>query len=255
MAQAAGGARVPHLYAQPGHMLDGAQLQTCEIFDGFAGAHNWYADDYTLYTGPQGVSGTIAGGWKLTAVGLGTVLPTTNFRTGRLDIITTAAANDNTVLQQVGEPWAYVVGKRMWALFYVEINTATTFQALFGLAVGTPAPFAALPTDGLFFNKLTANSKYDFHARNTGVSTTVTGVDPANIADATPVFYGFTVSDGGRIDVWTGATFNQLAIVGSVLIGDAHIPTVGLTLHYAVQATTTSSRVLRVHAAMIDQVL
>jgi hypothetical protein len=107
------------LYSNSGHFLDGAPLEAVNTLSRIPGdaehvrMHSW-VNDFAHYSGPN--TAGEAGGWLLTETAAG--------GTNRVDVdddapygilrLSTGTTDDNSeILQMRGEPWKYVVGKKL----------------------------------------------------------------------------------------------------------------------------------------------
>jgi hypothetical protein len=132
--------------------------------------------------------------------------------------------------------------KDMWFVARIALPTSLTDkQVLVGMVNDAySGPISTLPTDGIFFNKVTANSDFDLHVRKAGVSTTVTGVLAAagvTLTVGTFVELAFnTVS--GAVQAYVNG--KRAAVVNS---GDANFPSANVKPLVACLASAANTAV------------
>jgi hypothetical protein len=207
-----------------------------------------WALDPVCYNGPF-QAGT-SGGFVLTevAAGAGNVfgVNVASELGGGLLIRTDNGDNDTEILQLTGAPYRYTPGKTFTFVIGWKTNDFDG-EMHFGMNISDNSPVASLPSDGLFFTKAEAATVMTFHARKAGVSTTI-NVGPT-IVNNTVIYYVISVSEFGRIDVWSGLSMTALALAGSVAAGNANIPnTSDLGLHLAVQTGQAASTLWTIKA-------
>jgi hypothetical protein len=186
-------------------------------------------DHFLRWPGPISETVPATGGWLLTAgTGAGTVVET-NVRGGEIALTVDATAGGNPTLQlgntTAHMPFRYVVGKRMWCFARLKILTVASTEVFFGFCTADTAPCvtSTFPSDGIFFEKASTATKFDFHARQDGTSTETTGVG-STLVDDTYTIIGFTVDALGNIQPYQGATAVSALATGAVAVANANIP-------------------------------
>lgn len=220
-----------------------------------------WGDHFANYIGPA-TAGT-AGGWILSevAAGAGNVNSVSLAAAigGVLQLKSDDGSGDNECLQSVQFPFVYKVGKRLWYITRVGFSAATGSLGFFGLASADTNPFSTFPTNGLFFEKAATALQMDFHARKSGTSTEKTALGPTlqgasitNFVISNLMYYAFTVSETGQVDVWAGNSLKTLSRVASIPSTDANLPdNAMLALHFAFQTNAAASRSLFVDMFMV----
>lgn len=186
-----------------------------------------YFNHMQSWEGP--VAEGAAGGWVLSGTtGAATIVPG-DVPAGAIVLTADATASCNPTLQRgsasAGANFLYAVGKRMWCFARLKVGTVASTEFLFGMATPDTAPSATgtFPSDGIFFEKATAATTFDFHARKDGTSTEKTSASGTLVND-TYTIIGFLVDDLGNIMPYQDGA----ALTSSVIIaGTANIPTTG----------------------------
>ena len=186
-----------------------------------------YFNHMQSWEGP--VAEGAAGGWVLSGTtGAATIVPG-DVPAGAIVLTADATASCNPTLQRgsasAGANFLYAVGKRMWCFARLKVGTVASTEFLFGMATPDTAPSATgtFPSDGIFFEKATAATKFDFHARKDGTSTEKTSAS-GTVVDDTYTIIGFLVDDLGNIMPYQDGA----ALTSSVIVaGTANIPTTG----------------------------
>ncbi len=205
---------------QIGNVLAGVNADAGVLFE-FSHFMRW--------PGPISETVPATGGWLLTCgTGAGTVVET-NVRNGEIALTVDATAGGNPTLQLGNTtshaPFRYTVGKRMWCFARLKILTVASTEVFFGLCTPDTAPCvtSTFPSDGIFFEKASTATKFDFHARQDGTSTETTTVG-STLVDDTYTIIGFTVDALGNIQPYQGATAVSALATGAVAVGNANIP-------------------------------
>jgi hypothetical protein len=186
-----------------------------------------YFNHMQSWEGP--VAEGAAGGWVLSGTtGAATIVPG-DVPAGAIVLTADATASCNPTLQRgsasAGANFLYAVGKRMWCFARLKVGTVASTEFLFGMATPDTAPSTTgtFPSDGIFFEKAAAATKFDFHARKDGTSTEKTAAS-GTLVDDTYTIIGFLVDDLGNIMPYQDGA----ALTSSVIIaGTANIPTTG----------------------------
>lgn len=232
-------------YANSGHPLDGMLGITVTRGVIPISGRFEFAMDAAYYAGPPQAGAS--GGFTLTEVSAGAAnIFGVNVIPGGWSIRTDNATGDSEVLQLNGTPYRYTVGKSFAFLIGFSMNLAAG-PLHFGMSIPDTTPIASAPTDGLFFAKAQAGVM-TFNARKAGVASSVASVGVA-MANDVEIYYAFTVSESGQVDVFSGPNPLALTHFGRVAAGNANIPnTSDLGLHIAVQAGTAASAIMTLRA-------
>lgn len=237
------------LYDRVGHPLHGIPLQAVAEIGALTG-YTFYSDPFINYNGPR-TAGT-DGWWTLTetAAGAGNaqrVDVDDSRRGGWLKMLTDNGNDDIETLEMEGEPWRYVVGKKMWFAIRVEFSDVDG-EKFFGLAIADTTPIAGV-SDGLYFSKADAATAMSFSATKNSVSTTLSNIDPSALADAVSREYAFYIDETGKISVYV-----DWVLCGTIAAGNANIvddEDIHLTL--SVQTTTTAAQSMSIDYVLICQ--
>lgn len=209
----------------------------------------YYADDFLRWLGPN--TAGEAGGWALTetAAGVGNAqrVDIAEALGGYLKILTDNGANDLENLQMVGEPFKYVVGKRMWFFAKLQVDDITKTKILVGLAITDTSLIASAPSDGIWFQKATfATGALDFVVSKASTATTNSNI--ATLVNTTDLIVGFTIDATGNVVAYAGSSVDRLNIVAIVAAGQATLPnTQTLALSLSVQTSEATA-----HNMMVD---
>lgn len=215
----------PHPFAQlPAEMLSKiSALPDGESLAGLGGML-FYFNHFLQWEGPL-VEGS-AGGWTLSNIaGVGTITQP-NVRIGAIAITADATVNSDPTLALGGAAapanFIYAVGKRMWCFARLKLDIAATAESFFGFGTPDTEPTVTntFPSDGIFFDKAAAATKYSFNARKAGTSTQKLSATAALIDD-TYTTLGFIVDIGGNIIPFQDGA--ALA-AGVIPAGTANIP-------------------------------
>lgn len=227
-------------YYNPGHYLNGAPLDAL-VRIGQLSNMRWWATDFTEYEGPN--TAGEAGGWTLTetAAGVGNAQRVDiddSAEGGWLKMLTDNGDNDTEILQRTGEPWRYVLGRRMWFAIKVRTTTANDGEMFFGLAITDTSPIASAPSDGLYFEKAETATAMNFHARKGAAETQLTAIDPTALADATARIYAFFIERTGAVSVYVDGI-----LAGTIAAGNVNMPdTEDLALMFAYQTGAAAAK-------------
>ena len=227
-------------YSRSGHALDECPTGALQNISTFSG-YQWDGSDFTDYFGPLAIGDGDLGGWRVSATGTAAIALEAGVQFGALQIATGATDNNFTGLQRIGNPWAYVSGKRMWFFTKFNLEDANDAEILVGLlppaaeaASDTMAELLALD-DGIYFEKAETATEFDAHTRKNDVSTENTLVS-STFTDGTDRILGFSVDAAGAVHFWDGTTLDNMTEVATVAAGVATIPDdVSLTPYFAVE--------------------
>lgn len=200
--------------------------------------------DFHLWEGP--VAEGAAGGYLLSGPTGAATIAITDVREGAIVLTTDATASAvatlNFATALTEERFIYSVGKRMWAFARFALQTAAGQEFFFGLGTGdaSPTTTGTFPSDGIFFEKASAATDLDFHARKDGTSTERTSIG-ATLVDATYAIIGFMVDVAGNIMPYLNGTALPTKVIAA---GTANIPGSGDPMqlmigHLAASKTTT----------------
>lgn len=143
---------------------------------------------------------TTAETWTATTVGTGTYTLSAVTPGGVLLLTTSAASSDANQLQKLG-CYNLHATKKLYAEWYIAVDTLTSVQLHVGLSVTDTSLAASDPTDGIYFSKDSADNNID---AVTSASSTSTDTDTtSDIAAATFVRLGMiatTASVGFYVD-------------------------------------------------------
>ena len=120
---------------------------------------NEYFNDFNTYA---------AGDWTVTATTGTSALIDANG--GKLVQTTAASASDTQAQQLVKKSYAFTAGAQLWFSINVALNDVTNTAFAAGM---TNSISALTPTDGVYFNKLTATNVLNAVIRAASVSTTI----------------------------------------------------------------------------------
>jgi hypothetical protein len=97
---------------------------------------------------------------------------------GGVVILTTVTTTDNafTGQQHTAQTFLGELTKKLWFKSRFKLSDAIETDGIIGLYVTDTDPVATLPTDGIFFMKDDGDALLDFHVRNGGVSSSLTGI-------------------------------------------------------------------------------
>ena len=216
------GVFTPHPFAGlPAHLV--SQVLTDPVLQvaGTGGVMGHF-DHFVLWNGPT--TEAASGGWNLTGTtGAATIAAGTG-RTGEIVLTADATASASPTLRPFTVlPFQYTVGKRWWFFARLKLGTVASTETFvgFGTSDADPTVTNTLPADGVFFEKATAATAFDFHARKDGTSTERTSATTTVLADATYTTLGFTVDTRGDIMPWQ----NGVPLTASAInVGTANIP-------------------------------
>lgn len=191
--------------------------------DGTGGAVGFF-EDFMVWSGP--VAEGAAGGWLLSGpTGTATIVLTDD-RQGIGVLTTDATGSAVATLHAAGattaENFIYSATKRLWCFGRFKLLTVASMELFLGIGTGdtSPTTTGTFPSDGIFFEKATTATDFDFHARKDGTSTEKTSVG-VTLTDDTYLTLGFTVDATGNImPYWNGTALTSKAIAA----GTANIP-------------------------------
>lgn len=192
--------RGPLLYSHYGHPLDRAPLALVNKIN-LHGAGDGYASDFFSWEGPI-AAGTV-GRWTLGGgTGAATITITAADLTGTIRLTDAATAGGNANLELRGQ-WHYTVGKRLWCFARIAVSDANDCLPYFGLALpGHTDWVAALPAEGIFFEKAETATVWDFHVRDNSTSTeraNCFGTGNYTVEDGVYQVLGFVITEKGHI--------------------------------------------------------
>jgi hypothetical protein len=227
-------------YSRSGHALDQCPTAPLQNISSLSG-YQWDSSDFLEYGGPAAIADADQDGWRISATGTAAVALEAGVQFGALQIATGGVEDNFTGLQRIGNPWQYVVGKRMWCFAKFNISDADDMEAVFGLlppaaeaAADTTAELLALD-DGIYFEKAETATEFDAHTRKNDTSTEAT-LCTATFADGTDRILGFSVDVAGNVHFWDGTTIDNLVEVATVNVNTATIPDdVALTPYFAAE--------------------
>jgi len=238
-------------FKSPVAAFNGLPLRAADAISTLVG-YQVYADDFLIYTGPN--TAGEAGGWLLTEVAAG------GGNTGRVDIDdskqfgylklkTDNGTADEEVLEMNGEPWRYVVGKKLWFFTKFQVDDVDKVLLLLGLAISDTAPLAAV-TDGLYFRKASAAvTALEAVAEKNSVEAASTNL--ITITDNVDVIVGFVVDSAGAITIYGGASLAAMTVIDSLPAGNACIPD-DEDLHLSINLQTSETTA---HSMSIDWII
>lgn len=195
----------------------------------------YYFNHFLQWEGP--LTEAAASGWTLSGVTGVATITLSDVRNGEITLTADGTAGADPTLQlgsaTVGMNFRYVVGKRLWCHARVKMGTVASTEALFGMATADSEPTVTntFPADGIFFEKASTATKWDFHARQDGTSTEKTAIG-TTLADATYSIIGFMVDVSGNIQPYQDGS---AVAAGLISAGDANLPdAAGDTLQFMV---------------------
>lgn len=216
------------------HPFDGLPIEVVGQIgvNGISGYRTVYFNHMDRWEGPAGtnLATTTEGGWTATIIAAGagnagaiTVRDSAEY--GVLRLTTDNAAGDNINLQLDGSSVRYRNNKRMVVAARLAIVDADATVVMFGLALENLTDFvAALPTDGIFFEKAATATNFDFQVRQDGTSTENTAALNLTLTDNTFVTLGFLVTEAGHIRPFTIASTGTVTYGTTVAATNANIP-------------------------------
>ena len=191
-----------------------------------------YFNHFLQWEGAQGtlVDNTVTSGWRAQIVattGTATITPMTSVDFGAIQISSPTTINDFALLELVGAPFFYQVGKRMWCFARLQVPSPTLTGVFLGFGAAglnaDPTQAANHPADGIFLTKLSsAGTNLDLVARQNTVSTTRANILGTALT-TTDVTVGFLVDAAGNIIPFENGTARTASIIAA---GDANIPNV-----------------------------
>jgi hypothetical protein len=190
---------------------------------GYAG----YFSHFMRWEGP--VAEGAAAGWLLSGTTGAATIAETAVKGGEIVLTADATGSCNPTLQlgntTAHMPFTYTVGKRMWCFARLKLVTVATTEVFFGFGTADTSPCVTgtFPSDGIFFEKASTATKFDFHARQNGTSTETTTVG-STLVDDTYTIVGFTVDVLGNIQPYQGTTAISALSTGAVAVANANIP-------------------------------
>lgn len=203
------------------HVLNGVPAAALDPISTFSG-YQVFSTDFLIWTGPA--TGGTAGGWQVDDVGTSVVALEDSAQFGSVQFQTGGTEDNNCIAQVNGEPWRYVVGKKLWCFARLNVSDADDMEAIFGLAISTADPIGGtFPTDGIFFEKAETATEFDFHARKNGASTERTLVS-TTMTDGGYRILGFVVDAAGNVTAYDGSTLDNLTAIATVATGNANLP-------------------------------
>lgn len=182
-----------------------------------------YFNHFFGWEGP--VTEGAASGWALSGATGTATIALTDTRHGEIVLTADATSSASPTLQYgsttAGANFLYSIGKRMWVFGRFKIGTVTSTEFFFGLGTPDTVPTSTFPSDGIFFEKATAATNLDFHARKDGTSTERTLALSSVLVDATYVTVGFCVDNLGNIVPYHNGT---ALLSKAINVGTANIP-------------------------------
>lgn len=217
-----------------GHPFVGLPMELVERVgtNGTSGAWRYF-NDFHDWIGP--VAEGALNGWLLSgATGAATVVMSAA-RHGEIVLTADATAGATPTLGYGGAAgitanFLNVVGKRMWCFVRLKLATVASTELFLGLGTSDTAPCvtSTFPSDGIFFDKASAATKADFHARKDGTSTEKLLVT-TTLVDDTYTTLGFQVNALGNIIPYQdGVSLDT----GIITVGTANIPLAGDTMTF-----------------------
>lgn len=192
--------------------------------DGLGGVQ-YYFNHFHQWEGPTAEGS--AGGWTLSGVtGAGTVV-LTNTRHGSIQLTADGTANADPTLAlgsaTLGADFLYTLGKRIWCFARLAVSDANLMEVFFGLGTPDTEPTVTntFPSDGIFFEKASTATDFDFHVRKDGASTETVGATGLTLTDGGYAVIGFMVDVNGYIIPYANGTARTAAVVAPT---NANVP-------------------------------
>lgn len=211
------------LFRKNGSPLNELPLIAAQQISDLLGWNVW-ASDFLQYTGPN--TAGESGGWLLTetAAGVGNAQRVDiddSMTHGYLKLLTDNGASDVEILEMTGEPWRWVLGKRLFCFLKLRVDDITKTTLFAGLAIADTSPLGGV-TDGIYFRKAVAAAAN--LAFVTEKNSNETEIDLWTMVNATDVIVGFYVDGSGIIHVYAGTSIATLQNVANVVASNANIP-------------------------------
>jgi hypothetical protein len=176
-----------------------------------------YFDDFDYY---------VAGDWTVTEVGTATQA-LTDADGGVLLITNSAADNDSSFSQKVGESFLLEAGKPAVFKCRFKVSDATQSDLVIGLQITDTSPLDA--TDGVYFTKADGSASVSAVCRK-NASTGSTSLAAATLADDTYIVLGWYYDGKSSVQV-----FADDVQVGTLDGSSTHLPDTELTVSFGIQ--------------------
>lgn len=201
--------------------------------DGLGGLQHYF-NHFTRWEGP--VAEGAASGWLLSGTTGAATITFTSVRSGEIVLTADATGSCNPTLQlgaaTTHMPFIYSVGKRLWGAARFKLVTVATTEVFFGFGTADTSPCVTgtFPSDGLFFNKASTDTKISFDARKDGTSTAKASIG-ATLADATYTTLGVYVDPTGNVHLFQD---NAELTASMIAAGTANLPGSGDPMQFMI---------------------
>lgn len=164
-------------------------------------ANHEYFEDFDYYT---------AADWTVTETG--TATQALADEDGGVLLITNSAADDDASFQQkVGESFKFETGKKLYFKARFKVSDATQSDLVMGLQITDTTPLDT--TDGVFFRKDDGDTNLDFIVEKDDTATTASAI--ATLADDTYITVGFFYDGVDSIRYFASTSDRNPTLLGS----------------------------------------
>lgn len=163
---------------------------------------------------------------------------------GRLLITNSAANDDRSFQQKVGESFLFEAGKKLWFDCVLQVSDAIESDFTAGLQITNTAPLN--PTDGVFFVKTDAANTVDLMVKKDSVVTITSSI--ATISDNTDIRLSYFYNGIDIIEIFANGVFVGSSVVTNLPDDEVMTISFGVQNGEAVSKTMTMDYVMAAKA-------
>lgn len=201
--------------------------------DGLGGLQHYF-NHFIRWEGP--LAEGAAAGWLLSGTTGTATITFTSIRSGEIVLTADATGSCNPTLQLGASgsnmPFIYSVGKRMWMAARFKLVTVATTEVFLGMGTAdtSPCTTGTFPSDGIFFQKASTDTKMSFDVRKDGTSTSRASLT-GTLVDATYTILGFNIDTSGNVHIFQDGTEISASMVAA---GTANLPGSGDPMQFMI---------------------